>query len=167
MVRENYNGRCQMLYFRSEKERQSWIEAAKKSGESTSKYILEMAALGQAKRDRPHEDLGNAAKLRAELGSLRRKNQDLEAIRENYEAEILKLRHRIFLRPKEPGAFSYSKELVAALQSGGIWPGHEILKTMNIKQSDSEAVEIVIAQLRDLESFGLVEESIHGWRWLG
>jgi hypothetical protein len=166
MPRKEYLGRCQMLYYRSEKEGESWRQSAKEVGEPTSKYILEMAELGRSKRDRPRGDPTEAAQLHKELRILRDKIEVLEMLREKNEAEIMKLRHRIFLEPDHDGSHIYSSRILDLLRHGGIWPGHELLKALHIPAEDSEAVDIIVAQLRGLEGYGLVRESIGGWQWI-
>jgi hypothetical protein len=166
MARGNYTGRTHMLYFKSERDRKSWIEAANNAGEPVSKYIIEMAKLGLAKRERPKDDPLETARLREEVVKLQSRNRDLETIRENNEAEILKLRHRAFLQPPtDKGSRTYSRMLVDLLQGGGTWSGRDILKALHVSSTDSEAVDIVLNQLHGLEYHGLVEESVRGWRW--
>jgi sRNA-binding regulator protein Hfq len=69
------------------------------------------------------EQIRDTAKLREEVTRLRARNRDLETIRENYEAEILKLRHRAFLRPSLEGERSYSHAIIDILQDGATWAG--------------------------------------------
>lgn len=166
MPRERYNGRIQTLYFRSQKEKEVWDKAAKETGEPTSKFILEMAELGRRKKELPNEESRQTSQFRKELREIREKNQLLEMLREKHESEILKLRHRIFLGPDHDGQWKYSKELRDLLQKGGVWPGHEIIRSLHISPEDHEAVQIVINQLRGLESYGLVRETVRGWQWI-
>jgi hypothetical protein len=165
MPRQAYQQRCQMLYFRSKNEHDSWSKAAKDAGASTSRYILEMADLGKGKRD-PPMDTKEAAQLRQEVARLREQNESLQVLRERNESEIMKLRHRVFLEPDHDGKYDYSKRIIDILKSGGIWPGHELLKALHISLEDYVAVNIVIAQLRSLEAYGLVRENIGGWQWI-
>jgi hypothetical protein len=80
MARREYAGRAHMIYFKSERDRESWTEAAKNAGEPVSKYIIEMAKLGKARRDSPKGDHLEMVRLREEIVKLRSRNKDLEAL---------------------------------------------------------------------------------------
>lgn len=118
------------------------------------------------KKELPNEESRQTSQFRKELREIREKDQLLEMLREKHESEILKLRHHIFLGPDQDGQWKYSRELRDLLQKGGVWPGHEIIKSLHISPEDHEAVQIVINQLRGLESYGLIRETVRGWQWI-
>jgi len=89
----------------------------------------------------------------------------LRKLKEDTEAELLKLQYRGERRGDEV-LRQYSKELIRILRSGGLWAGQDLLKALHISPTDAEAVGIVFKSLRNLESYGLVQEDISGWRWL-
>lgn len=167
MPREEYTGRCQLFYFKSQKHLEGWKEEAKAHNLSLNRYLLEMAERGRVKEStRPKTGSPGDTQLRESLSKLLSENRDLNLICEKQQAEIIKLRHREFLQVQTEIMRRYSKELVELLRTGGVWPGQDILKALNIPQSDSEAVQIVYAQLKGLEVYGLVHEAIGGWKWV-
>ena len=111
--------------------------------------------------------------LAKELAQLREENRKLRdelklktLVLDKYEAKLYKLRYDAFSKPEEfNGVRKHDVELVAILKRGRTLDGYEILKELGIDPKDSEAVKVVSNQLENLRRFGLVDETLTGWKW--
>ena len=82
------------------------------------------------------------------------------------ETQIFKLQQAVFLQD-QPGQENYSKKLIQVLRSGGNWQGRDLLAELNVNPDDGTAIQIVTNELQSLQDFGLVKESVRGWKWVG
>lgn len=139
-------------------------------GQPLSKYILEMARRG---RDRDSSRTGSpeAAKeltdLREENRRLRAEQTELRKLYDRAEADIFKLRHGSYSDENFQGDRQPAEKLIAILQSHKTLSKQDLLQEMGIDISDIEAMKILLGQLQALQTFGLVDESARGWRWVG
>jgi hypothetical protein len=85
----------------------------------------------------------------------------------HYEAEIFKLRNRVFQEVDQDGIGEYDARLVDLLRQGKTVDSYRLLEAMGIDPGDSEAVKLVGNQLEELRRFGLVKETSNGFRWVG
>jgi hypothetical protein len=59
------------------------------------------------------------------------------------------------------------KKIIRILQRSGTVDSYRLLEELNIDPTDSDLVNAVSRQLEDLEAYGLVARTAHGWRWVG
>lgn len=85
---------------------------------------------------------------------------------ERYETELYKLRHSGFAEVNHPGHRAHNPALLDLLKEGRALEGHAILKALGIDPKDAEAVKMIRNELEDLRGYGLVEETVNGWRWI-
>ena len=168
MARKEYRGRTATVYLPAGEILTAWQNEAKQGGATISEYIFEMVE--KARRpteDKPRPDL---VRENSDLKTLNRKlEQEVNLLKANMEilqAEVYKQRFAGFEQVDAPGMHSYDKALVDMLKRGKILDSQEILSGLGINPRDSQAVKLVSNQLEELKRFGLVSESIQGWRWL-
>jgi len=168
MARKEYRGRTATVYLPAGEILTAWQNEAKQGGATISEYIFEMVE--KARRpaeDQPRPDL---VRENSDLKTLNRKlEQEVNLLKANMEilqAEVYKQRFAGFEQVDAPGMHSYDKALIDMLKRGKILDSQEILSGLGINPRDSQAVKLVSNQLEELKRFGLVSESIQGWRWL-
>ncbi|HOT06945.1 MAG TPA: hypothetical protein PLI05_08895 [Methanotrichaceae archaeon] len=168
MARKEYRGRTATVYLPAEEILTAWQNEAKQGGATISDYIFEMVE----KARRPADDQARPELVRenSDIKTLNRKlEQEVNLLKANLEimqAEVYKQRFAGFEQVDAPGMHSYDKALVDMLKRGKILDSQEILGSLGINPRDSQAVKLVSNQLEELKRFGLVSESIQGWRWL-
>lgn len=168
MARKEYRGRTATVYLPAGEILTAWQNEAKQGGATISDYIFEMVE----KARRPADDQARPELVRenSDIKTLNRKlEQEVNLLKANLEimqAEVYKQRFAGFEQVDAPGVHSYDKALVDMLKRGKILDSQEILGSLGINPRDSQAVKLVSNQLEELKRFGLVSESIQGWRWL-
>lgn len=168
MARKEYRGRTATVYLPAGEILTAWQNEAKQGGATISDYIFEMVE----KARRPADDQARPELVRenSDIKTLNRKlEQEVNLLKANLEimqAEVYKQRFAGFEQVDAPGMHSYDKALVDMLKRGKILDSQEILGSLGINPRDSQAVKLVSNQLEELKRFGLVSESIQGWRWL-
>jgi len=89
----------------------------------------------------------------------------LKQLVDNLDNELKRYRVKPFLEEEFKGVRRFDKELIDLLREGGTYSGDEILSRLNINPADTDLVKAVNKQLEILESYGLVEYSVRGWKW--
>lgn len=119
------------------------------------------------------EDMVPAMELAKDQNALRDQNRNLRRDLENAKAELerqktelFKLRYEALLQPVPRGVAQLNERIVDILRSGGTWSSQELLKELEVNPRDIEAIQIATRQLQMLQDFGLVRESVKGWRWV-
>ena len=167
MPRPEASDRQFMMYFPSEVDRERWRKIAKKSKMPFTSWIYEMVEGRLAEESEPAQEVSDQrTSLQSENRRLRNDLEKDEARLRVLETQIFKLQQAVFLHD-QPGRENYSKKLIQVLQSGGTWPGRDLLAELNVNPDDATAIQIVTHQLQALQDFGLVKESARGWRWIG
>lgn len=148
-----------------------WKERAKKQGTSISKFVLEHVENSLRQEEEPGyksrgDLLGEISRLREELGEERKKNRRLDLVVEKLERELRRYRAEPFLEPDFKGVRRLDRELVETLRDSGVLSNEEVLSKLGIDPSEHEAVKAVSKQLEILESYGLVQPTPRGWKWI-
>lgn len=168
MPSEEYAKKSILVTFPTAKECREWQDAAAKTGLPYSKYLLEMARRGRAaETSRPGpEAAADLAAIRAENTRLLASVAELRALYERAEADVFALRYRAFGGPLV-GSQQPSEKLVELLRSSvRPMPSEDLLRALSISPQDLEAMRILKGQLEALQSFGLLQETPMGWRWV-
>ncbi|MDI6856478.1 MAG: hypothetical protein QMD21_06855 [Candidatus Thermoplasmatota archaeon] len=155
------------VYLPSNDYRQRWNEAAKKKNLALSKFVIDCVekAIGKGFTHKSREDIRKARELAEENAHLQEDNKMLRMLIEKLETELKYYRTKPFLEERFRGVRSYEKDLIELLSKRGLVSSEEILQTLKIDTKDMKLVRAVTAQLRNLESYGLIEETVGGWRW--
>lgn len=168
MASQKYRPKILEIYASSEEEAQKIREAAKGTGLTTSKFVLNAV--------RPHiydvEEgpsrhclVEEASQLRDEVRRLREDGRARDLLLERYEAELRRIRDNAFLAPN--GSAALDPELLQILRRSGPIHEHRLLDALKIPSDDSKAIQAISRQLSLLEATGFVSKGPNGWRWLG
>lgn len=168
MPRKDQMDRSTTFYFPSKEVWDEWKQAAEALHSSLNNYIFEMAERGRrAEEDRSGPDL-----IR-ENGELKNRNRalehDVELLKknlENIQTELYKLQFAGFDQADSGAADAYDVSLIKMLKGGRVLDSQEILAGLGIDPRDGRAVKLVSTQLEELRRFGLVAETVRGWRWI-
>jgi len=158
------------LYLPSKEDKARWESLASKAGVPLSKYVIEVfeSAIAEGSDFKPRKE------LMKEIGRLRAENKELmedlrqkKIVIERYESELRRYRSEAFLDSGFEGIRRYNRDIIRILRRGGTVDSYRLLEDLNIDPSDTDLVRAVSRQLEDLEAYGLVARTSHGWRWVG
>lgn len=169
---ETIKDRAVYVYLPSIEMAERWKMRAKKQGTSVSKFVLEHVENSLRQEEEPGyrsrgELLKEIRKLKGELQEERRRSRRLDLLVEKLEGELRRYRAKPFLEEDFRGVRRFQKELVQLLRDSGTLRNDEILFRLGISPSEHEAVKAISKQLDILESYGLVQSTTRGWRWIG
>lgn len=150
---------------------EEWKENARKQGTSVSKFVIEHVENSLHQEEDPgyksRGELWRTIKeLQEQLKEVEREKRILEHVVDKLEEENRKLRAEPFLEEGFQGKRKFQKDLVELLRNGGVLGNEEILSRLGVEASEHEAVKGISKQLEILESYGLVQSSPRGWRWI-
>ncbi|MHB8118652.1 MAG: hypothetical protein ACYDHX_08005 [Methanothrix sp.] len=156
------------LYFASAKEKEEFVEWAKKAKSPVSPFLV--SKLREIRESDAHGRSGRAAKeldeMRACMVALREdlacKTAKLDALQGSEERS----QDLAFLEEAEEGERVWNARLIAVLVEHG--PVHEgtLLSLVGI-EGDLERCRAIARQLEALEGYGLVKHGPRGWSWRG
>jgi len=162
------------IYLPSRVMADDWKNKAEKSGSSISKFVVEhvLDSLNHG------ENSGSNYVSRADLAKqLRDKEIELRKVRgdselfkqlsEKLDNELKLYRAQPFLQDNFSGTRQYDRQLIQLLKSQNSVANETILEVLNIDPRQTDLVKAVKLQLENLQSFGLVEGTARGWKWVG
>ncbi len=158
------------LYLPSAEDKARWESLARKAGVPLSRFVIEVVenAIAEESDFKPRKELmKELGRLRAENKELRDDLKQKKIVIERYENELRRYRSEAFLDSGFEGVRRYNKEIIRILQRSGTVDSYRLLEELNIDPTDSDLVNSVSRQLEDLEAYGLVARTAHGWRWVG
>jgi hypothetical protein len=159
------------VYLPSQEMVKEWKTLAEKAGVSTSKFVQEHVenSLAQEKEEQfiPRTKLIKQLKaLEEENSKLRADNEMLRRAYERLDQELKHYRAKPFLEEFR-GPRTYERELIKILKEHKQIDSDALLKTLSINPKDSDLVKAISKQLENLETYGLIEATLGGWRWIG
>lgn len=168
---ETIKDRAIYVYLPSVEMVERWKRLADRQGTSVSKFVREHVENSLRQEEEPSyksraELLKELRELKKQLTVERKKTRRLDLVVEKLERELRRYRAKPFLEEDFTGVRRFQKELVEALREGGVLSNEELLSRLGIERSEHEAVRAVSKQLEILESYGLVQSSSRGWRWM-
>ncbi|MCX8206696.1 MAG: hypothetical protein N3G75_02550 [Methanothrix sp.] len=158
------------LYLPSSEDKARWESLARKAGVPLSRFVIEVfeSAIAEGSEYKPRKELMlELGRLRAENRELRDDLRQKKIVIERYEKELRRYRSEAFLDTGFEGVRRYNREIIRILRRGGTVESYRLLEELNIDPGDSDLVKAVSSQLEDLEAYGLVARTAHGWRWIG
>lgn len=155
------------VYLPSNDYRERWNEVAKKKNLPLSRFVIDCVekTISKGFTQKPKEDIKKTRELVEENAHLEEDNKMLRMIIEKLENELRYYRTKPFLEERFKGVRSYEKDLIELLKKRKLVSSEEILQVLKIDTKDMKLVRAITAQLRNLESYGLIEETVGGWRW--
>jgi hypothetical protein len=156
------------LYLPSHTDKERWEALAEKAQTPLSKFIIEIVESTLAEEEfRPRkEQTRELEDLRKEAKSLRDDVRQKSIVIERYETELKRFRSQPFLNKGFEGSRKYSEELIKILKAKGSIDSSRLLESLGIDPMDSDSVKAVSNQLDAFESYGLIEATPKGWRWM-
>ena len=169
MPRKEFKDRYATIYFNTPEELVRWEEKAKKEFGSSLSSLAREALNRLEDQDEARPDLiRKVSELEDENTRLRSELKLKSELLKRYESDIFRLQNIAFATPEPAdGPRRYSRELVALLQDGKVHSSQEIFDAVGIDPQDLEASRLLQNQLLGLQRYGLLAETIKGWKWLG
>jgi len=158
------------LYLPSAEDKARWEDLARKAGVPLSRFVIEVfeSAVAEGLEYKPRKELMmELGRLRAENKELRDDLRQKKIVIERYEKELKRYRSEAFLDSGFEGVRRYNRDIIRILRRGGTVDSYRLLEDLNIDPGDTDLVNAVSRQLEDLEAYGLVARTAHGWRWVG
>jgi hypothetical protein len=167
MPRKEYQGRYASVYFSSPEEMAKWEAKAKEYGVTVSRLLGEsLSYLDSQAQPRP-DLIEKVSKLEDEVTRLQNELRIKTILIGKYEADLFRLQNAGFVElDPDDSARRYSQKLIALMKDGKVHDSSEIFSRLNIDIYDLEACKIIQNQLISLERYGLVAETVKGWKWL-
>ncbi len=150
-----------------------WKARAKKSNVPLSQFVMEHVT--NSLRQEAGEE---GYKPRAELiEELRKKDEAAEKLTreleitklalERVEGELRRYRAEPFLDEGFRGKRRYDEKLIEILKKGQPIDSNQLLHQLRISPKEPDLVKALSNQLANLQSYGLVQKTHHGWKWVG
>jgi hypothetical protein len=172
MPRSQLKNRTVYIYLSSEKEMGDWKAKAKKSHVTLSKFIYEHAT-NSLRQEAGEERYEPRAKM---IERLRKKDEEIQKLTREYEivrlaldrveSELRRYRAAPFLDAGFQGVRKYDRKLIEILKKGKAIDSDHLLRLLRISPDESDLVKAVGNQLENLDAYGLVRKTHHGWRWV-
>jgi hypothetical protein len=171
MPREAIRERSVYVYVPSVQMLQDWKGKAKKAHAPLSKFVLEH--VNNSLRQEEGEDYKPRVKLieelrkkDEELQKLSRENEIIKLALERVETELRRYRAEPFLDDGFQGIRKYDRKLIELLRKGKAVDSDRLLHLLRINPREGDLVKAVSRQLENLQGYGLVRKTHHGWRWV-
>lgn len=173
MPRESIRERAVYVYAPSLQMLDEWKGRAKKAHVPLSKFVLEHVNNSLRQED-GEESYKPRVKLIEELSQkdkeiqeLSRENETIKLALEHVENELRRYRAEPFLETDFQGVRKYDRKLIDLLKKGKALDNERILHLLRINPREGDLVKAVSVQLGNLQNYGLVRRTHHGWRWVG
>ena len=148
-----------------------WTRIADEEDESLSKFVQKCVEYGIEQGGPDFVELGERAKkiqeLEHEVTELRKEVNQKDIVIEKLKTDLKRTRMEPFLGEDYEGVREYDRELIQVLQNTGSITSSELVQRLNIDPSESDIMKGLDKQLQQLERYGLVDSTAHGWRWVG
>jgi hypothetical protein len=167
------NERYVYAYLPSVEMVRDWKTKAKKSNASISQFILEHVT-NSLRQEQGEESYKPRAEMIEELRKKDEANEkltrDLEITKlalERVEGELRRYRAEPFLDEGFRGKRRYDEKLIELLKKGQPISSDQLLHQLRISPKETDLVKALSNQLENLQSYGLVQKTHHGWKWVG
>lgn len=159
------------VYLDTLERKERWKRIAEEEGESLSKFVQQAVEYTIQRGGPDFSELGDESKkiqeLEQEVSELRKDLKQKDIVIEKLESELKQHRMEPFLADEFEGRRQYDEELIEIIKSSDRIPGETILKRLDIAPTNTDLVKGVNSQLRQLERYGLIENTPQGWVWIG
>lgn len=173
---ETIKQRAIYVYTPSEEIAEKWKDAAKKSGISISKFIIEIvedniqtAKCTKSKDvlEKRIEDLKKQNdRLQQENNRLQKKVDMLDILTDKYEKQLQDYRNKTFIEDDTfEGVREYQQNLIELFKQKTSINEEEIIDLLHIDPNNTEALKAISIQIEKLQDYGVVEKIRGGWRW--
>jgi len=149
-----------------------WKARAKKSNVSISQFVYEHVT-NSLRQEEGEESYKPRAELIEELRKkddalekLTRENEITKLALERVETELHRYRAEPFLGENFQGTRKYDTKLIELLKKGQPIDSDHLLRQLRISPRETDLVKAVSRQLENLQDYGLVRKTHHGWKWV-
>jgi hypothetical protein len=149
-----------------------WKARAKKSDVSISEFVYEHVTNSLRQEDgeeayKPRSQLIEGLRKKdEEIQKLARENEITKLALERVEKELQRYRAEPFLEDKFQGIRRYDRKLIEFLKKGKPIDSDHLLQALRISPKETDLVKAVSRQLENLQAYGLVRKTHHGWSWV-
>lgn len=166
---DSINDRRVDVYLDSIEQKKRWAELAEERDTSLSKFVQQSVEYAIEQGGPDFIETGQKAdelhELEEEMSELQEQIKEKDLVIEKLRTELKTLRSEPFREEDFEGTRSFDEELVEILRDAGQIRSKEIFRRLNVDPQNIEVVEGVQNQLRQLEKYGIIEETINGWKW--
>jgi hypothetical protein len=173
MPKSELHSRTAYVYLKSPEEMQAWKVRARRGHMPLSKFIYEHVtdSLRQEVGEESYEPriklIGELRKKDEEIQKLARENEIVKLALERVENELRRYRAEPFLDEGFQGIRKYDRKMIDLLRKGKPIQSDQLLRQLRITPKETDLVKAVSVQLENLQSYGLIRKTHHGWRWVG
>jgi hypothetical protein len=149
-----------------------WKARAKKSNVSISEFVYEHVTNSLRQEDgeeayKPRSQLiEDLRKKDEEIQKLTRENEITKLALERVETELRRYRAEPFLEDNFQGIRRYDRKLIELLKKGKPLDSDDLLHALRISPKETDLVKAVSRQVENLQAYGLVRKTHHGWSWV-
>lgn len=151
--------------------KERWTRKADEEGESLSKFVQKCVEYAIEKGGPDFAELGERSKnlqdLEQEVKSLRNEVKQKNIVIDKLESDLRRYRMEPFLEDDYEGVRKFDQELIELLKGTDRIKSEELVHELGVDQTDREIMQSIDSQLQQLESYGLITHTTHGWRWVG
>ena len=171
MVRnDKIKQRAIYVYSKSQEMADQWKNLAEKSGLSISKFVVEHVENSLKSTNQNYTSrlnlINENTKLTEQVAGLEKRLHRQDSLIDKLEEDLRQTRASIFLQETETGIKEYERKLVTLLREPGTHSNEEILRRLDIKQTELKAIKAVSAQLENLQAYGAATRTNKGWTWV-
>lgn len=167
---ESINDRRVDVYLNTTDQKQRWAEQADQHETSLSKFVQESVEYTIQQGGPDFTEAGQKAEeireLEDQIADLEQQLDQKDLVIEKLQTELTALRSAPFREDEFEDTRQFDEELVEIIREAGQIRSQEIFRRLNVDAQNIEIVEGIQNQLSQLEKYGIVEETIHGWEWV-
>lgn len=168
---ESINDRRVDVYLDSLNQKKRWTKLADDADLSLSKFVQICVEYALSQGGPDFIEAGGVAEeiqdlkddLREKESTIKEKDMVIEKLR----TELKQHQTQPFTEDEFEGRRRFDTDLIDILQNSGKIHSEEMLRQLDVDPQNTELIQAVQAQLDQLEQYGLVEETVHGWQWTG
>jgi len=151
--------------------KERWTELADEEDESLSKFVQKCVEYAIEQGGPDFTEMGESSKklqeLEQEVRELRKELKQKDIVIEKLESDLKQYRMQPFLDEEYEGVREYDQELIELLRATDRITSEELVRQLNVDQTDRNLMQSLDNQLQQLESYGLIAHTSQGWRWVG
>ena len=158
------------VYLDSLERKEEWTELADDADMSLSQFVQSCVAYAIAQGGPDFLETGEAAeeiqnlnkRIQGQKNTLKEKDMVIEKLR----TDLKQHRSEPFLDEDFEGRRQFDTELIEVLQGAETIRSEDLFRRLNVDSQNVELIQGIQSQLERLEEYGLVKETVHGWRWI-
>ncbi len=159
------------VYLDTLERKERWKQMAEEADESLSTFVQHCVEYAIKQGGPDVSEFGQHAKKiqsqEQKIKQLQKEIKQKDIVIENLESDLKRYRMGPFREEDFEGKREYDEELIELLQRTDRVTSEEIVHRLDVDPADQELMQAVNNQLHQLESYGLIQPTGNGWRWVG